>query len=54
MRFSKLSDKTLLNSFQEASKLHLSPDFIKLLEKEINERGLNKPNFLKEQLKKIN
>ncbi len=53
MRFSMLSNKTLLHSFQEAIRIKANPDFIQLLEKEIKERGLHKPQML-EKLKKIN
>ncbi|WP_227551505.1 sporulation histidine kinase inhibitor Sda [Metabacillus sediminilitoris] len=41
MRFSTLSDKTLLKSYHEASKLQVCEDFIKMLEKEIDARGLS-------------
>lgn len=54
MRFSKLSDETLLHSFDEAIKLRMNPEFIKMLETEINERGLNKPNILNKHLKEVN
>ncbi len=54
MRFSTLSNKTLLHSYHEAKKLQINPDFIKLLEAEIIERGLNKTNTLRNNLKKIN
>ncbi|WP_226670111.1 sporulation histidine kinase inhibitor Sda [Metabacillus litoralis] len=54
MRFLKLSDKTLLHSFEEASRLQMNPEFIKLLEKEIDDRGLHLPNTLKQQLERIN
>ncbi len=54
LRFLKLSDKTLLHSFEEASRLQMNPEFIKLLEKEIDDRGLHLPNTLKQQLERIN
>ncbi len=54
MRFSMLSNKTLLQSFQEAKKIKANPEFIQLLEAEIKERGLLKAQLLEKQLKKIN
>ncbi|TXC89757.1 sporulation histidine kinase inhibitor Sda [Metabacillus litoralis] len=54
MRFFKLSDTTLLHSFEEASRLQMNPEFIKMLEKEITDRGLHLPNTLMKQLEKIN
>jgi len=36
-----LSDELLLESFYEANKLNLSPDFIDLIIDEINRRNLN-------------
>lgn len=36
-----LSDELLLESFYEANKLNLSPDFISLIIDEINRRNLN-------------
>ncbi len=36
-----LSDELLLESFHEANKLNLSPDFISLIIDEINRRNLN-------------
>lgn len=54
MRFSLLSDTTLLHSFQEAKKIEVHPDFIKMLEAEIKERGLYKPHIVEKQMKKIN
>ncbi|MCV9887227.1 sporulation histidine kinase inhibitor Sda [Metabacillus halosaccharovorans] len=54
MRFSPLSDKTLLYSFQEAKKIEVNPDFIKLLEAEIKERGLLNPHLIEQKLKRIN
>jgi hypothetical protein len=53
MRFIKLSDETLLASFHEARKLQISPDFIKMLEKEINVRGLSLPDVFYKQFKKV-
>ncbi|QNF28243.1 MULTISPECIES: sporulation histidine kinase inhibitor Sda [Metabacillus] len=53
MRFTNLSDETLLVSFREACKLQISSDFIRMLEKEINERGLSLPNVFHKQLKKV-
>jgi hypothetical protein len=52
MRFLKLSDEILLVSFHEACRLQISSDFIKMLEKEIDERGLSLPNGLHKQLHK--
>ncbi|WP_169908498.1 sporulation histidine kinase inhibitor Sda [Metabacillus halosaccharovorans] len=54
MRFSPLSDKTLLQSFHEAKKIEVNADFIKMLEAEIKERGLHKSHMIKQKLKKIN
>jgi hypothetical protein len=53
MRFLKLSDEILLVSFHEACRLQISSDFIKMLEKEINERGLPLPDVFYKQLKKV-
>ncbi|MBO1512857.1 sporulation histidine kinase inhibitor Sda [Metabacillus bambusae] len=53
MRFIKMSDETLIVSFHEAYRLQISSDFIKMLEKEINERGLPLPNVFHKQLKKV-
>jgi developmental checkpoint coupling sporulation initiation to replication initiation len=36
-----LSDELLLESFYEANKLNLSPDFISLITQEINRRSLD-------------
>ncbi|WP_233499192.1 sporulation histidine kinase inhibitor Sda [Bacillus weihaiensis] len=55
MRFSTLSNETLLHSFQEACRLQMNPEFIKMLEKEISDRGLHLPNTLRmNHYKKIN
>ncbi|HZH58898.1 MAG TPA: sporulation histidine kinase inhibitor Sda [Metabacillus sp.] len=54
MRFSTLSDKTLLDSLQEAKKLKINIEFIRMLEAEIRERGLHKRQILEKQLRKIN
>ena len=54
MRFSPLSDKTLLYSFHEAKKIEVNPDFIKMLEAEIKERGLHKSQKIEQKLKRIN
>lgn len=50
MRFSSLSDKTLLQSFHEAKKIEVNPDFIKMLEEEIKERGLHKSHMIKQKI----
>jgi Sporulation inhibitor A len=52
MRLLKLSDEILLVSFHEACRLQISTDFINMLEKEINERGLSLSNAFHKQLKK--
>jgi Sporulation inhibitor A len=49
LRFSTLSDKTLLLSYQEASRLQICEDFIRMLEKEIYERGLSLPKSIKKR-----
>ncbi len=55
VRFSTLSNETLLHSFQEACRLQMNPEFIKMLEKEISDRGLHLPNTLRmNHYKKIN
>ncbi|MEI5905761.1 sporulation histidine kinase inhibitor Sda [Bacillus spongiae] len=36
----KLSDELLVQSYYKAIELHLSPDFISLIEKELQRRGL--------------
>lgn len=36
-----ISDELLIESYYEAKKLHLSPDFICLLEKELDKRNLS-------------
>lgn len=38
----RLSDNLLIESYSKAKKLKLSPDFIHLIEKEIERRLLNK------------
>lgn len=45
-----LSDELLIDSFYEAKRLQLSPDFICLLEDELNRRNLsiqNMPSYLR-------
>ncbi|MBP2241706.1 developmental checkpoint coupling sporulation initiation to replication initiation [Cytobacillus eiseniae] len=37
----KLSDELLIESYYKARKLKLSPDFIRLIEKEIHRRSLS-------------
>lgn len=54
MRFTKLTDKTLLASYYEAIKLNISSDFIKILEKEILERGLPLESVYNKKQRKIN
>ena len=54
MRFSTLSDKTLLDSLKEAKKLKINIEFIRMLEAEIRERGLHKRQIIEKQLRKIN
>lgn len=53
MSLSSLSNKTLLISYQEAIKLKLSPDFIRILEMEIINRELFLESYQVRRLKKI-
>ncbi|OCA91185.1 sporulation protein [Bacillus sp. FJAT-27225] len=38
----KLSDELLIESYYKAMELNLSPDFIRLIEKEIHRRSLSR------------
>ncbi|ALS21580.1 MULTISPECIES: sporulation histidine kinase inhibitor Sda [Paenibacillus] len=45
----RISDVALIHAYKLAIELDLDRDFIKMLEKEIERRGMNIPTLLKKQ-----